>query len=135
MKFETGFSSFSPIAWEGEADFRIRDSREVDGWYDSSVCVLSEDLWWHVVISYNAQTEMAVAFINGEPITRNGNVPANRFVKRIMLGGDVFQRSYIGALCEVLFYNEAKDYDFMKELHLNYINDPKYIGGKLKQLI
>ncbi len=135
MKFETGFSSFSPIAWEGEADFRIRDSREVNGWYDSSVCVLSEDLWWHVVISYNAQTEMAVAFINGEPITRNGNVPANRFVKRIMLGGDVFQRSYIGALCEVLFYNEAKDYDFVKELHLNYINDPKYIGGKLKQLI
>ena len=36
------------------------------------------------------------------------NVPTNRYVKRIMLGGDVFQPSFVGRICEVELYNEAK---------------------------
>ena len=41
---------------------------------------------------YNAKTENAVAFINGEVVGILQNVPTNRFVKRIMIGGDVFAK-------------------------------------------
>ncbi|MBO6111916.1 MAG: EAL domain-containing protein [Lachnospiraceae bacterium] len=135
MKFETGFASFNPLAWEGHSDFRIRDSREVNGWYDSSSCQLEENLWWHIVITYNSDTETAISFINGDPIGQTKNVPVNRFVKRIVIGGDVFQKSYIGSVCELVFYNEAKDYDFVRDLFREYTEREDFAGGPLKRLI
>ncbi|MBQ7679032.1 MAG: EAL domain-containing protein [Butyrivibrio sp.] len=135
IKFETGFASFSPLAWEGHGSFRIRNSREVNGWYDTAVCQLKEDCWWHVVLSYNAITENAVCYINGEPIAITENVPTNRYVKRIMVGGDVFQPSFIGDICELVFFNDAKDYDFVRALHHSYIDSPDYTGGALRSLL
>lgn len=128
IKFETGFCSVVPTAWEGHSSFRIRDSKEVNGWYDASGRQLAENTWWHYVITYNAKTEVATAFINGEVVNIVENVPTNRYVKRIMVGGDVFQPSFVGALCEVVIYNEAKDYDFVHDLHQSYVTDPKFIG-------
>lgn len=135
VKFETGFSSIIPYAWEGHSDFRIRDSREVNGWYDISACQLQQDLWWHYVISYNAKNETAISFINGEVASIVENVPMNHYVKWIILGGDVFQPSFIGNLCELVIYNEAKDYDFVKELHESYVNRSDFIGHPLKSIL
>lgn len=135
VKFETGFFSISPLAWEGHSDFRIRDSREVNGWYDASACQLQTDLWWHFIISYNANTETAITFVNGDVLAVMKDIPTNRYVRRIMLGGDVFQPSFIGNICELVVYNEAKDYDFMRELHEAYINDKSFIGQPLKKLL
>ncbi|MBO5073478.1 MAG: EAL domain-containing protein [Eubacterium sp.] len=135
VKFETGFFSICPLAWEGHADFRIRDSREVNGWYDASSCQLQPDLWWHFIISYNANTEIATFFINGDVLAVINEVPTNRYVIRVALGGDVFQPSFIGNICELVIYNEAKDYDFMQELHESYINDSNFNGGPLKKLL
>lgn len=135
VKFETGFFSISPLAWEGHSDFRIRDSREVNGWYDASACQLQANLWWHFIISYNANTETAITFVNGDVLAVMKEIPTNRYVKRVMLGGDVFQPSFIGNICELVIYNEAKDFDFMQELHETYINDEKFVGGPLKRLL
>lgn len=135
VKFETGFMGISPLAWEGHSDFRIRDSREVNGWYDASACQLQKDLWWHFIVSYNANTETATTFVNGDVLAVMKEIPTNRYVKRIVLGGDVFQPSFVGNICELVIYNEAKDYDFMQELHESYINNEKFIGGPLKKLL
>ncbi len=121
VKFESGFASILPLAWEGNSDYRIRDSKEVNGWYDVSGCQLYEGVWWHYVITYNARTERAVAFVNGEVVGVLDNVPTNRYVKWIILGGDVFQQSFKGNICELVIYNEPKDYDFVKELHQSYV--------------
>lgn len=128
IKFETGFCTIVPSAWEGHSSFRIRDSKEVNGWYDASGCQLSDNVWWHYVITYNAKTETATAFINGEVVNILENVPTNRYVKSIMLGGDVFQPSFVGDLCELVIYNEAKDYDFVKDLHHSYVTKDNFIG-------
>ena len=130
IKFESGFCSVVPMAWEGHSDFRIRDSKEVNGWYDVSGCQLREHEWAHFVITYNAKIERAVAFINGEVVGILENVPTNRYVKWIILGGDVFQPSFVGHLCELVIYNEPKDYDFVKELHLSYVEDERFIAFK-----
>lgn len=128
IKFETGFCSILPEAWEGHSDFRIRDSKEVNGWYDISSCQLREHEWAHYVVTYNAKTEKAVTFINGEVAGIMENVPTNRYVKWIILGGDVFQPSFIGNLCELVIYNEAKDYDFVTDLHHSYTQAPNFIA-------
>lgn len=131
IKFESGFCSIMPLAWEGNSDFRIRDSKEVNGWYDVSGCQLRENEWVHYVISYNARTERAVAFVNGEVVGLLDNVPTNRYVKWIILGGDVFQPSFIGNICELVIYNEPKDYDFVQALHQSYVQTEGFNAFKL----
>ncbi len=126
VEFESGFCSILPLAWEGVSDFRIRDFKEVNGWYDLSACQLREHQWAHYVASYNAKTETAIAYINGQVVAIMEHVPTNRYVKGIILGGDVFQPSFIGNICELVIYNEAKDYDFVKQLHEDY----KYKKGR-----
>lgn len=133
IKFETGFCSIVPNAWESHSSFRIRDSKEVNGWYDVSGIQLNENVWWHYVISYNAMTETAIAYINGEVVSTLENVPTNRYVKRIVIGGDVFQPSLVGDVCELVIYNEAKDYNFVYNLHQSYVTDKDFIGFPLPQ--
>ncbi len=131
VKFETGFCSIIPYAWDSVSDLRIRDSKEVDGWYDISGCPLQVNQWSHYAFTYNAKTETAVAFINGD-VVGVLNVPTNCFAKLIILGGDVFQSSLIGSICEVEIYNEPKDYDFIKELHHSYTLREDFIGFPLE---
>lgn len=131
VKYETGFFGMIPLAWEGHSSFRIRDSKEVDGWYDISGCKLQVNEWSHYVVSYNAKTEIAYAYINGQLVGSMKNVPGNRYAKRIVLGGDVFQPSFIGKICEVSFYNEIRDHDFVADLHQSYVTRDDFIGFEI----
>lgn len=128
IKFESGFTGIVPYAWEGSSVCRIRDSRNVTGWYDVAACQLKEGAWHHYVMTYNAKTETAMVFVNGEPVGHLENIPANRFVNRVVVGGDVFQPSFNGNICEIIFYNEVKDYDFIKELHWSYTGKENFVG-------
>ncbi len=128
VKFESGFASVVPFAWEGNSSFRIRDARAVSGWYDITACQLRENVWYHYVATYNAKTESAMVFINGEPVGRLENIPTNRFVTLVMLGGDIYQPSFTGNICELVFYNEVKDYDFIRDLHKFYVTKENFIA-------
>ena len=128
IKFESGFCSIIPNAFDGLSSLRIRDSKEVNGWYDVTGLALNQKLWYHYSFSYNAKTETATAFLNGEVLGVLENVPTNRYVKWIILGGDVFQPSFVGNICELVIYNEAKDHLFMKELHQQYISREDFTG-------
>lgn len=128
IKYETGFCAIVPQAWEGVSSTRVRDSRDINGWYDASGAPLIPGIWYHYVVTYNAKTETLIAFINGEVVGIVENVPTNRYAKQFRLGGDPYQPSYQGYLCELVIYNEAKDYDFVKELHLRYTNRENFIA-------
>ena len=128
VKFESGFMGIVPLAFGGNSVCRIRDSRNVNGWYDVAACSLTERAWFHYTMTYNAKTETVMVFINGEPVGHLENVPANRFVNRVMVGGDVYQPSFNGRICELVFYNEVKDYDFIKQLHWSYTQKENFIG-------
>lgn len=121
IRFEVGFAAILPLAWEGHSSFRIRDSKGPIGWYDVPNCRLAENKWTHITCVYNAKTETAIIFMNGEPIEQVEEVPTNRYVKQIMLGGDVFQPSFRGHMCELVIYNEAKDYEFVKNMFNSYV--------------
>ncbi len=128
IKFESGFCSIIPYAFEGLSSLRIRDSKEVSGWYDVTGLPLKKDKWWHYSFTYNAKTETATAFINGQVVGALENVPTNRYVKWIILGGDVFQSSFVGSICELIIYNEAKDHNFIKDLHMSYITREDFVA-------
>ena len=128
VKFESGFCAIIPLSPDSHSDYRIRDSKEINGWYDLPACQLRENEWAQYTITYNAKTERAVSFINGEVVMVMDNVPTNRFVKWIIVGGDVFQPSFNGNICEIMIYNECKDYDFVQQLHLSYTERPDFMG-------
>lgn len=127
FKHETGFVSLVPNAWEGHATFRIRDSKDVNGWHDSAGCQFYDNLWIHTAIIYNAREENAIFMVNGEILATKDNVPTQRFVKRIFLGGDVFQRSLKMDICELQFYNDVKAPTEIKEMWDQYVTHPDFI--------
>lgn len=135
IKFESGFLSTYPYAWEGEglSNVRIRDSRTVEGWYDIRTEPLIDKKWYHYAVSYDAKKETATAYINGKVAGVLENVPTNRYVKWIILGGDVFQPSFIGNICELTIYNEVKDEKFIHELYQSYVTNEKFIGNERKK--
>lgn len=128
VKFESGFAGIVPHAFDGSSVCRIRDSRNVTGWYDITACQLLENTWYHYMMTYNARTKTAVVFINGEATGRLENIPVNCFVNRVILGGDIFRPSFNGNICELIFYNEVKDYDFVKKLHWSYTSKENFIA-------
>lgn len=128
VKFESGFCSIVPYAWEGNSCCRLRDATAVNGWYDIASVQFRENVWYHYVVTYNAKTEVAIGFINGEAVGRLENVPTNRFVNLAIIGGDMYQPSFHGNICELVFYNEAKDYEFVKNLHRSYAEHENFIA-------
>lgn len=120
VKFETGSSSIVPDAWEGYSSFRVRDSRTVNGWYDSSSHELADGRWYHIAVSYNAKTETAALYINGEIQNTLENVPPQRYCIRILVGGDVYQPSFKGKISELYFFNETKNATEIKGLYDSY---------------
>ncbi len=120
IRHDIGFATISPLAWEGTSDFRIWNSIGIDGWFDSPAPVCEENVWTHYTIVYNAKTEIMQTYINGELVDSLENVPTNRHAEQFVLGGDAFQPSFNGCLCEVVVFNEVKDNVFIKELYESY---------------
>jgi len=128
VKYETGFLAIIPNAWEGHASFRIRDSKNVDGWHDAAGCQFPEHKWVHTVVTYNAHTETMYMYTNGDILGHREEVPTNRFALRVMIGGDAFQKSFEGNLYDVRFYSQVLGPAEVKELYDSYVNDPDFIA-------
>jgi hypothetical protein len=130
IKYENGFISVVPNCWEGNSTFRLRDSKEVNGWYDTSSCNLWENEWTHVAITYNAKTETTAYYINGLIAATMENVPTLRYAKLIYVGGDVFQDSFEGNVSELMIFSEVKSPEEIEELYTVYYNDITFKGDK-----
>ena len=131
VKFEDGFVAIVPMSQNGCSDFRLRDTREIDGWHDIEAVKLFAGSWWHVCMSYNSERETMRAFINGELVNVIYNVPNIRYTQKILVGSDIFQDSFCGEICEIIIYNEAKDNDFVSELHQQYRSKEGFIALQL----
>ena len=129
VRFENGYCSIVPQRGQKNSSVcRLRDVTKVKGWYDIESVVLEENVWYHYMMTYNAKTGTATAYINGEMAGTVENVPMHRFVNMAVIGGDIYQQSFRGNVCEVSFYNRIKDEDFVKELYRSYITDDRFIA-------
>lgn len=128
IKFETGFCAMIPSNAEKQSDIRVRISSKLDGWYDVTLSELEEGKWSYYALSYDGNAEVLKAYLNGKEVGTLKGVPVNRYVMRIILGGDVFKESFKGNICELSIYNESKSDEFIHDLYESYINDEEFVG-------
>lgn len=122
VKYEVGFFSFSPLTTDGICTYRIRDSKDVHGWYDCEGKQLRENEWFHVAFSYSAKEEASTLYINGKKADKQNNVPVIRYPKRILLGGDVFKESYKGSVSELYIYYNVKNEEEIYNIYNSYLD-------------
>lgn len=128
IKYEMGFVEMVGYTDEPGADLRVRDSKEVDGWYDIHARELYPERWIHMVFSYNAETETGKIYINGELDGELSGIPSLRYAKMIILGGDVFQRSTYADFCHLRVYRDIKGDKEVANLYKYYIDREDFIG-------
>ena len=129
IKYEMGFSEMVGYTEGPGADFRVRDSKEVDGWYDIPARSLDLERWVHMVFSYNAETETGKIYINGQLDGELSGIPALRYAKLIILGGDVFQRSTYADFCHLRVYREVKSDEEVANLYHYYVSNENFVGN------
>ena len=101
MEFDNGFASLVPSAWEGTSVYRMKDEREVDGWYDTRCCSLQVGEWTYLTITYDARSEVCRYYQNGGLAGVLEHIPALRITKQFTLGGDRYQPSFCGRVCDL----------------------------------
>ena len=119
-EYENGFFQFCPMSEFGKACFRIRDRRQIDGWHDVLYDPLQENVWYHVMITYDSTFEIASLYLDGKLVSKIENVPALYFLKRLFIGGDIYKPTYKGSICEVIFYDRALNSEEIAELYTGY---------------
>ena len=129
IKYEIGFISIIPCTEFDSVNFRMRDSREVDGWYDISAPKVEENKWTHLAITYDANSEIGKIFVNGKCMGELGGMPTLRYAKLIYVGGDVFQDSFKGDMCNLIIYSVVKSEEEIKEKYDSYVDDDNFIGS------
>ncbi len=120
VRYAGGFVSIAPLTFEGTLGFRWWNSNGVEGWRDIYGPKVMKNMWIHLFFTYNSRKNIMQAFLNGEKLGELTNVPSNRYVEEIIIGGDNFMQSFKGNIDEVIIYNEAKDSQFVKELYAEY---------------
>jgi len=128
FEYENGFCAYSPLAWEGNACYRIRDLRQAEAWYDTATTCLWVNEWSHIAFSYSAATEKTAVYINGLPVSTLENVPTLFGLNRLYVGGDVYQPGFQGHIAELNFYNEVLSPSDIADLHTYYVTQKDFIA-------
>jgi len=121
-EYENGFFQFCPLSEFGTACFRIRDRRSVEAWFDAKSPTLEEGKWYHIVMTYNRMKEKSSLYVNGQLAGWSENVEALYFLKRLIIGSDIYKPTFEGSICEVIFYDKAVDEESVSELYDQYIS-------------
>ena len=121
-EYENGFFQFCPLAENEQSCYRIRDRRIVDGWFDSVSEPLNENEWYHITMTYHRISGKACLYINGCMKNYCVDVEALYFLKRLLIGGDIYKESFEGSISEVIFYDRALEDKDVRELYYEYIS-------------
>ncbi len=120
VRYAGGLLSIAPRTDNGHMVYRWWNSSDTKGWRDIYGPKLPKNIWMHVFFAFDAKNNVMKAYLNGELIGTLDDVPGNRYVEEIMVGGDNFMQSFVGNVDDVIVYNEYKDETFVKQLYGNY---------------
>jgi diguanylate cyclase (GGDEF)-like protein len=125
-EFDNGFASLVPVAWEGASAYRIKDNRDVGGWHDTSCCSLVLNEWIYITVTYDSKSEIARYYSNGRQAGYLEHIPPLRVAKQIILGGDIFQKSFQGYLCDLTIYDRAKSAQDIWSTYRSYVTHSSF---------
>ncbi len=121
IEFDNGFASLVPSAWEGTAVYRMKDDREVLGWYDTRCCSLPVNQWTYLTVTYDARSEICRLYFNGRQAAVLEHIPPLRITKQIMLGGDKYQPSFRGYVCELMISDRVASEAEAESMYRGYL--------------
>lgn len=128
-RFDGGFISFVPYtnADDGISVFRI--SVDEEGFFDTTCRAMMMNEWSHICIAYDAKSESVRMYINGRKgPASNGGMPMMRGCRKVVIGGDPFQRSYVGSISSLCIYNYALSGNEVKDLYESYTKERGFKG-------
>ena len=128
IDYADGFMSLIPVSGHGDFFYRIKDDREANKWHDIACRQAVPGQWSYICATYDAVTQIAKLYFNGLLVGSRENVPNMKVVRRIVLGGDEYQRSYEGKLADLEFYHYAMSADDVQERFLEYQKDETFLG-------
>lgn len=120
VRYAGGLLSIAPKTDNGRMIYRWWNSTDPLGWRDIYGPKLPKNIWMHIFFAFDSNKNTMIAYLDGEKMGQLENVPGNRYVEEIMVGGDNFMQSFKGNVDEVIIYNEAKDDEFARELYQKY---------------
>lgn len=129
MRYEGGFTSFVPYtnADDGISVFRI--SVDDEGFFDTSVRAVRMNEWSHLCFTYDAASESVRYYINGRRAAFHNHMPLQIGCRQVLLGGDPFQQSYVGALSSLSIFSYALSDGEIEKLYQKYTEEPGFRGS------
>ena len=124
VRYASGLLSIAPRTDNDRMVFRWWNSSDTRIWRDIYGPKLSKNIWMHIFFTFDGRKNTMCGYLNGELVGEIEDVPGNRYVEEIMVGGDNFMPSFKGNVDEVIIYNEAKSEEFVKELYRKYKEKP-----------
>ncbi len=104
IMYENGFMSYMPFAWNGLCIYRMKDDLEENGWFD--VVGNKIDNGWHTaILTFNHKSSVIMLYVDGRMMGLKDNVFHPAETRRVVLGGDIYAKSFIGAVDYIEFYN------------------------------
>lgn len=128
VQYLGGFASIVPLASEGISIFRICEEEDLNGWHD--ILCHCPDLykWTFLTVTYDALSESTRYYFNGKKAGYQVNVPIMYACRGVTLGGDIFQKSFIGSVSAFMVFDRAKTEEEVMELYNSFLTEPGFRG-------
>jgi hypothetical protein len=120
LRYNNGFAAFYPHGAGTSSSVRIRDAINSEDMFDVNGERLSPDVWYHIAFTYDSYTRESRYYINGEQIGVQHNVIPLSNLKLFCVGGDTYQESLKGAICDLFFYSGVKNAEEIKAMFTQY---------------
>lgn len=127
-RFFGGFMSYVPDAGGGNSIFRVSEDADVRGFHDVLGRQLQKEKWFFICLTFDGAAGALRYYINGRKIGYLTDVPMLPSCKQVLLGGDPFQDSFEGILSGVVFYDNVKAEEEIKEMYEAFLKEEGFAG-------
>ena len=128
-RYQGSFCSFSPYVVGGNSIFRISEDTDINGFHDALARQIPQDVWTFVCITYDNLSEISKTYINGRKAGFRTDAPSLIACRQILLGGDPFQPSYEGYISGIVFYEDVKAEEEIREIYQHFCEEPNFCGS------
>ena len=113
---EHGFMAEIPMTADKKSMYRLKDSRRETEWRDTIWESFMEKGKWHqVVLIYQKNIRMIAHYVDG----KSNGIKDDCFdigeIKQMVFGGDVFTKSFEGAIADIHIFNQALELEEVLE--------------------
>ena len=105
---EHGFMAEIPMTADKKSMYRLKDNRRETEWRDTIwESAMEQGRWHHVVLIYQKHIRMIAHYVDGKPNGIKDDCFDIGEVRQMIFGGDIFTKSFEGAIADIHIFNQA----------------------------